>query len=244
MSKLTDQLNALGMHNAWEFAGHGNVFISFTPTDSGRGGRSAHYSVIRPGYKTDPEKSHWRDNGNKTETVGFDKDKAQVLAELKAWAGQRYKISEWARTPFGTWMDAKFVEKRMAELTAKLKETGIADAPVELPVYHGAIVHDGKQRHVIMAGTKSRFMLATGISSEYVGGPTGNEEDCKAARAKPNALLVNIGGEYKDRSFVEIPEEKWSWSWRDHLAKRARSITAAQFRLLREIVLNKFQPDP
>lgn len=125
MSKFTDQLaDALGVCNAWEFAGKGNPFISYSPNDYGRGGRSAHFTVIRPGYRTDPDpNAHWQDYGNKTFMVwGSGKEaKDKMLAEALEWAGARYKITEWAKTPFGTWMSAEFVKTRLAELKAQLK---------------------------------------------------------------------------------------------------------------------------
>jgi hypothetical protein len=48
MSKLTEQLGTVGIHNAWGFAGHGNAYIAYTPGDSGRGGRSANFSIPSP----------------------------------------------------------------------------------------------------------------------------------------------------------------------------------------------------
>ncbi len=246
MSKLTEKLKNIGLHNEWEFAGHGNVYISYTSGDSGRGGHSPYFSVVRPGFKTDAN-AHWKHQGTKTVTCRRS-DKDQVLAELKAWAGKRYNITEWARTPFGGWMDAGFVARRMEELNTKIAAIEATGQVInDLPVYGGSMfLHGNKQRHVIMAGTKARFMLATGISNDYVGGPTGNELELKVARAKPGALFVNIGGDWKnDRKYVEVPEAEWHWAWRDHLAKRARSITRAQFILLRQIIVDKVQPtDP
>lgn len=113
MSKLTDHYAMRGVVNCWDFAGHGNVYFQFTALDPGRGGRSAHWTVVRPGFKTDP-KAHFLDYGNKT----FYGRKAQVevLESAKAWASASYGIKEWARTPLGSWMEAGFVKRRMAEL--------------------------------------------------------------------------------------------------------------------------------
>jgi hypothetical protein len=120
MSKLTEQLGTVGIHNAWGFAGHGNVYIGYTPGDSGRGGRSANWQVIRPGYKTDP-KGPWYNNGYKTFSVYGRVDKEPKLNEAKQWVSERYGIKEWARTPFGSWMDAEFVKARLDELLGQRK---------------------------------------------------------------------------------------------------------------------------
>ena len=58
MSKLTDSFRKVRVINSWDFYGPGVPFISYTPADNGRGGRSAYVHVVRPGYSTDP-KAHW-----------------------------------------------------------------------------------------------------------------------------------------------------------------------------------------
>jgi hypothetical protein len=121
MSKLTEQFRTVGVFNAWEFAGKGNVYIEYFAGESGRGCRCARFQVVRPGYKTDPD-AHWQDNYCKTVTCWGRSDKERALAEIKAWASHRYDIKEWARTPYGSWMDAKFVESRIAELKAQVKK--------------------------------------------------------------------------------------------------------------------------
>ena len=120
MSKITDKLNEAGIYNAHGFAGHGNVYIVYTPNDNMRGGLSARWQVDRPGYRTDPD-AHWQDRGCKTFDLfnvgGTHKEKKEIaFAEAKAWASERYGITEWARTPFGSWMDANFVKARLKEL--------------------------------------------------------------------------------------------------------------------------------
>jgi hypothetical protein len=115
VSKLTEQLRSVGIVNPWQFAGRGNVYIDYTPANNGRGGRSARWQVTRPGFRTDPNGA-WYNNGHKTFWVYSRADKEPKLFEAKAWASERYGIKEWARTPFGSWMDAEFVKKRLAEL--------------------------------------------------------------------------------------------------------------------------------
>lgn len=55
-------------------------------------------------------------------TVMGRKDMASEFETAKQWAGESYCITEWARTPFGSWMDAAFVAYRLAELKAQIKE--------------------------------------------------------------------------------------------------------------------------
>lgn len=115
MSKLADRLREHGIFNAWGFAGHGNPYICYTPTDYGRGGQTAHFSVVRPGFQTDTN-AHWQDYGCKTINAYGKERKRQAFEEIKKWASKQYGIKEWARTPFGSWMDAGFVKRRLAEL--------------------------------------------------------------------------------------------------------------------------------
>lgn len=118
MSKLTEQLRSLGVFNSYEFAGQtGQVWIEYYPAESGRAARYGRYVVHRRGYKTDP-KAHWLDYGNKTFPSASREEKPERLKEAVAWASARYHIKEWARTPFGGWMDAEFVQRRIAELKA------------------------------------------------------------------------------------------------------------------------------
>ena len=121
MSKLTEQLRSLGIYNPHIFAGIGNVLIHYTPADNGRGGSAAKWVVARPGFATDP-KASWYDYGNKTFVVIGRENKNVKLDEAKRWASAKYGIKDWARTPYGSWMDAGFVKKRLAELTDQLKQ--------------------------------------------------------------------------------------------------------------------------
>ena len=122
MIKLTkEQLKRLEIYNAWNFAGKGNPYIYYVGADNGRGGRSAHFSVARPGYKTDPN-AHFLSNGCKEFCVPNRESKPIAFEEAKQWAGNRYKITEWVKTPFGSWMSKEFVETRLKELKQQLKE--------------------------------------------------------------------------------------------------------------------------
>jgi len=115
-SKLLEQLDAANTQNPYLFAGRGNVYVVFVAATKGRGSRGAYFSVVRPGFMTDPN-AHWMDNGCKTFSAAG--RKAEALAEALAWAGERYKITDWAKTPFGSWMSADVIKARLAELLPK-----------------------------------------------------------------------------------------------------------------------------
>lgn len=118
MSKPTEQLRSLGVFNSYEFAGQtGQVWIEYYPAESGRAARYGRYVVHRRGYKTDP-KAHWLDHGDKTFPSCSKGERPERFKAAMAWASNRYGIKEWARTPFGGWMDAEFVQRRIAELKA------------------------------------------------------------------------------------------------------------------------------
>lgn len=120
MSKATDSFATVGIHNGWQFA-KANVMISYLPA-SGSGGwwQPSKWQVCRGGEHTDPE-AGWRDHWRKTFTVRGRHEKAGRFEAAKAWASERYGIAEWAKTPYGDWMDAEFVTKRTAELKAAVK---------------------------------------------------------------------------------------------------------------------------
>jgi hypothetical protein len=128
MSKLTNDLREIGIVNTYDFAGKGNVALSYSSATTGLGSRYARWIVVRPGFQTDSG-AHWMDNGNKTFSVSCKAVKDEVLEQAKAWAGERYKIAEWAKTPFGDWMSKDFVEARMAALKTQIKANKDAAKP-------------------------------------------------------------------------------------------------------------------
>ena len=120
--QIVEKLRERRVFNAHNFAEHGEVYIGYDPGDRWQGAR---VQVVRPGFKTDSNpKAHWQDRGHKTfDLFGIPGDtKAQqrdaAIEKAKEWAGQRYGITEWAKTPFDTWMDKGYVERRLAELLA------------------------------------------------------------------------------------------------------------------------------
>lgn len=128
MSKTIDQLRAVRVFNDHEFFNgdgpRGQVFLSYT-SDTGRGGRGRYWHVHRVGHKTDPD-GHWHHYGNKAFSAYAVRDgmtgRAAALEDAKAWAGERYGIIEWARTPFGSYGDATFVKTRLKELKIRYAE--------------------------------------------------------------------------------------------------------------------------
>lgn len=119
MSKLAEQLRSLHIVNAWDFAGHGNVYIEFCAAIRGRWAMPAKWIVRRPGHDTYAG-GPWYDFGNKALRCSRI-TRREALEEIKQWAGEKYGIKEWARTPYGSWMDAEFVKRRLAKLKAQLK---------------------------------------------------------------------------------------------------------------------------
>lgn len=108
MSTAADRLRELRIfspHNACTFAAeHGGtgVYLNYRAQQNGRAFVSAAWQVIRPGYKTDPG-SHWQDHGHKTFLRSTTAEQ-----DAKAWAEERYGITEWAKIPGirGAWFPA------------------------------------------------------------------------------------------------------------------------------------------
>jgi|ERR1044071_5442003 hypothetical protein len=110
MSKLTEQLNLLGMHNDHEFAGEDQrVYIRYAPRSHVSFTGVAGWRVTVRGMAQSKVFS----------TYGI--SRLQAFEQAKAWAGKQYGITAWARTPFGSWMEKRFVEERLKELKAQLK---------------------------------------------------------------------------------------------------------------------------
>jgi hypothetical protein len=117
MSKLAESLKQAGVGNDFHFAGHGNPYVVYYAATTGRGSRYARWVVVRPGFVTDKE-AHFLDQGCKVFVVSCKEHKEPVRLEALAWAGARYKITEWAKTPFRSYMEAGFVKRRVEELKA------------------------------------------------------------------------------------------------------------------------------
>lgn len=121
MSKLTDEFRKLKIYNQHEFSRKDMVYITYHPQTTGLGSRCARWVVCGVGFSIDPN-GHWSDYGNKPFMVWGREQKQSALLEAQEWAGKQYGIKSWAKTPYGSWMDAEFVKKRVAELKAQLKQ--------------------------------------------------------------------------------------------------------------------------
>ena len=119
--EFIEALRGVEVRNGHEFAGHGKVYIVRHAAESGRGGGGARIRVYRPGYMTDPNGA-WYDYKNKTFIYSGNAEFKEKLQEAMEWCRIRYGITDWAKTPFGDWMDAAFVEARIKELLTKIKE--------------------------------------------------------------------------------------------------------------------------
>lgn len=127
MSKFTNELKDLSIHNESGFYETGRVYIVYSPSTTGRLSRSARWIVCRPGYKTDPD-AHFMDNGNKVFSVwgasgmSLKELRAQKLKEAQQWVEEMYgPVTEWKKDPFGGWSDASYVKARTKALKAALK---------------------------------------------------------------------------------------------------------------------------
>jgi hypothetical protein len=118
MSKLTEAYRTIGIINDYDFAGHGNVYICRV-TGGNRFISISSWQVVRPGYITKPRGNAF--DAHQSFTIYGRGDNIPALERAKEWASKRYGIKEWAKTPFGSWVDADFVKKRTAELKEKLK---------------------------------------------------------------------------------------------------------------------------
>lgn len=138
MSKITDRLSRIGVFNDFGFCYESGAvnskyavvrpeppkieglpevvpFISYTPAETGRGYKSANWQIARKNFITDKE-AHWRDYGKKTFSVYRREEKAAQLEAALAWASERYGVTEWVKTPFGSYAPAAFVKARLAQL--------------------------------------------------------------------------------------------------------------------------------
>lgn len=100
MSKLADQLRAMGVHNNHEllkrFAKRGKgVCVSFRG-DGPMGIPNAATLVWSPRFRVDPS-AHFMDHGARA----FDGRKRDTEPLAVAWASKQYGITEWATSPFG-----------------------------------------------------------------------------------------------------------------------------------------------
>ena len=122
MSKLTDAFRTIRIFNEYNFADD-QPYVSYTPNGDSRSMQVSQWSIIKGEERTDDNLSApWYDYGRKTFVVMGREDKATKLEAAKAYASEKYGIKEWAKTPYGSWMDAEFVKARTKELKQALAD--------------------------------------------------------------------------------------------------------------------------
>lgn len=115
MSKSTDEAYALlGIVNDSELARKfgpdfcpehdQSPYGAYHPGQNGLASYSPFWSVVRPGFQTDP-RGGYPAYGSKSFGVYGREQKLSVMGEAIAWASNRYHINSegWRRSPFGGW---------------------------------------------------------------------------------------------------------------------------------------------
>lgn len=113
-----DQLRSVGIFNHYEYA-QKNPYIYYRPNSSNP--REMIYSawVLHwPGVKFN---GHWHDYGDYVVDVGSRTHKEEKLQEIIAKFKELFQCEELAKTPFGGYMEKKFVERRNKEIREMLK---------------------------------------------------------------------------------------------------------------------------
>lgn len=110
MNKLTRLFETVDVTGPPSFAvvgvPHSEVYIEFVKAED-RDDNRAVWSVSRLGSEMPPTIFRFPSGTA---------PKKQARDSAMKWAGERFGISEWARTPFGTWMEASFVKQRIEKL--------------------------------------------------------------------------------------------------------------------------------
>lgn len=122
MSRATDEFREhLWVFNDIDYArqaGIASVFVAYYPSQAGLGrSRSAYWAVHGLGFDTDPD-AHFTDHGSKTFTVGRREDKQATLELALAWAGEKFAIPAWEKSPLGSWVALGSVAAMKAKLKA------------------------------------------------------------------------------------------------------------------------------
>jgi len=119
--RLTKKLIAkIKIYNAYEYA-NGSPYISYRPNDS-TGWRTSGWQLIHPNHKF--KEAHWSDNGSLMFSNWSREDKNEKLLEAQKKFIEIFGETEFAKTPFGSWMDKIFVDRRNKEITNLLKDIG------------------------------------------------------------------------------------------------------------------------
>ncbi|KKN09665.1 hypothetical protein LCGC14_1044360 [marine sediment metagenome] len=117
-SKATRLLRTVRIFNDYDFFGQ-QPYIYRRPRGIGLDLTVSAWMATRRGVSLDDA---WYNYGDRPFTYLGREAVAPALAVAKEWAGKRFGITAWARSPFGGWGYADFVKTRMAELRAKARE--------------------------------------------------------------------------------------------------------------------------
>ncbi|MEN6532199.1 MAG: hypothetical protein ABFD89_00955 [Bryobacteraceae bacterium] len=127
MSKTTELLRTIGVYNSHGFATKGSpeseVHVDYFPSSGGLGINRSKTYIFRLGCKTNPD-GPWYNYGD----MAIGGIRAESLPLALAWATVRYGIKEWARTPFGSYMDSGYVKRRLKELRKQATQKAEATA--------------------------------------------------------------------------------------------------------------------
>lgn len=125
MSKLTESFRTVRVVNPYDFY-QGRPYVWYQPNGPSRSMVYAAWMVAPPRGKK--FEGHWHDYGNKSFGL-YDGDggthavrKATSLAMAISWAKYTLGIQEWAKDPYGSYGEAKFVKARISELKVQVVE--------------------------------------------------------------------------------------------------------------------------
>lgn len=129
--KLRELLALKNIHNDFELIGDTDGKIPFVMFRSGYQKKNviSAWQVLVVNRRTDPD-GVYRDGFNKT----FPTDnalRATALTQAKTWAEEHYDITDWAKTPFGSWTSEAHLQARLAALMPETFDPDYRDPTVQ-----------------------------------------------------------------------------------------------------------------
>lgn len=110
VSEKLKNLRAKRVFNSHELVGHGGVYLYYINPPY-RDPAPRRTQVVRVGYRNDPNGAWW-DHGSKS----FVGPRKESLPKAIEWAKKHYGIKEFKRDPFGNYVDAELLKRRLKEL--------------------------------------------------------------------------------------------------------------------------------
>lgn len=129
--RVRELLTAKRVYNDTQLMGE-TPFVTFRKRDVKQHVTPA-WQVLRAGRRTDPDGSY-RDGFNKTFPIAGEVTvtaKDQCLAEAQAWATAEYGVTEWVKTPYGSWTSGTALDTRLRELLPAYFDSGHRDPVVQ-----------------------------------------------------------------------------------------------------------------